>query len=241
MAVTVQLFEAPTPELLAELGALQQIERRSDSAMYLIEGVLPAGSVAALAAHPAVQMVHESIRYESGAPCSGPTRASRSRPEGNLGGGSDIVKNNGFTGTGINVAIMDSGIARQGTSYHPDLPLSRIADQYAYYPAPVGTNAEAIDSHGTHVAGSIGGSGIGTTGQSWQGIAPNVRFLIYRLCCNAPGGFGYFSADFQAALLRAGGQNAHVVNNSWGGGNGTYAVSSQLPTERCAASSPPAG
>jgi hypothetical protein len=232
VAVTVQLFEAPTPELLTEMGALMLIERRSDGAMHLIEGVLPAGSVAALAAHPAVQMVHESIRYESGAPAGAPVlRADVGKPvanlEGNLGGAGDILKNNGYTGTGINVAIMDSGIARQGSTYHPDLPLSRIVDQYAYYPT-VGTTADAIDSHGTHVAGSIGGSGIGTSGRSWQGIAPNVNFLIYRLCCNAPGGFGYFDADFQAALLRGAQQNAHVVNNSWGGGNGTYAVSSQL-------------
>jgi subtilisin len=201
--------------------------------MNLVEGVLPADTVVSLAAHPAVQMVYERIRYESGGPMGAPAlRTDLGRPlanlEGNLGTGGDILKNNGYNGAGINVAVVDSGIARSGSTYHPDLPASRITDQYAYYPAPVGTNAAAVDSHGTHVAGSIGGSGVGSTSQAWQGIAPNVNFLIYRLCCNVPGGFGYFDSDFQAALLRGAQNSAHVVNNSWGGGNNTYAVSSQL-------------
>lgn len=222
VAVTVQLFEAPTETQLLEFQQLMTIERRSDGAMFLIEGYLPANAVYTLAAQPAVQMVHEYIPYESGS-----TIIDVSNLEGNLGGGSDIMKRNGYDGTGINVMIMDSGIAHQGSLYHPDLPLSRITDQRGYYPT-VSTLATAIDSHGTHVAGTIGGSGAGTTGQSWQGIAPGANLLIYRLCCNVPGGFGYFDSDFQASLLRGAQHNGHVSNNSWGGGNNTYAVSSQL-------------
>lgn len=230
VAVTVQLFAPPTAAQLAEFQKLMTIERRSDGAMFLIEGTLPANAVYSLAAHPAVQAVHEQIRNESGAfemPTVAPPVAGQANLEGNLATGGDILKRNGYDGTGINVMIIDSGIAHQGTVYHPDLPASRIVDRRGYYPT-VDTLATAIDSHGTHVAGSIGGSGAGTAGNSWQGIAPGVNFLIYRLCCNVPNGFGYFDSDFQAALLRGAQNNSHVSNNSWGGGNGTYAVSSQL-------------
>jgi hypothetical protein len=222
VAVTVQLFEAPDDRRLAELSQWMVIERRSDGAMFLVEGLVPADLVISLAANPAVQMVHEQILYESGS-----LIGEQSNLEGNLGSGGDIIKNNGYDGSGINVMIMDSGIAHQGSLYHPDLPLSRITDQYGYYPT-ISALATAIDSHGTHVAGTIGGSGAGTTGQSWQGIAPGANLLIYRLCCNVPGGFGYFDSDFQASLLRGAQYNGHVSNNSWGGGINTYAVSSQL-------------
>ncbi|MBK8985834.1 MAG: S8 family serine peptidase [Chloroflexi bacterium] len=230
--ITVQLFEAPTETQLAEFAKLMTIERRSDGAMFLIEGWIPANLVYTLAANTAVQMVHEHIVNESGSAETPPQPIAPTgvpaNLEGNLATGGDILKLNTYDGTGINVMIMDSGIAHQGSTYHPDLPLSRITDQYAWYPLPVSTDAAAIDSHGTHVAGSIGGSGNGTSGQSWQGIAPGVNLLIYRLCCNVPGGTGYFNADFQASLVRGAANNGHVSNNSWGGGNGTYAVSSQL-------------
>jgi hypothetical protein len=230
--VTVQLFETPSEAQIAELASLMTIERRSDGAMHLIEGTIPANNIYALAAKTAVQMVHEHIVNESGSVETPPVPAvpttGSANLEGNLATGGDILKLNGYNGTGVNVMIMDSGIAHQGSTYHPDLPLSRITDQYAWYPLPVSNDAAAIDSHGTHVAGTIGGSGNGTTGQSWQGIAPAANLMIYRLCCNVPGGTGYFNADFQASLQRGAANDGHVSNNSWGGGNGTYAVSSQL-------------
>ncbi|MFO7539366.1 MAG: S8 family serine peptidase, partial [Chloroflexota bacterium] len=231
VAVTVQLFEPPTPTQLADLEKVMEIERRSNGAIFLVEGTLPASAIYALAANPAVQMVYEQIRYESGSfempVTAGPPAGVQANLEGNLASGGDILKNNGYDGTGINVMVMDSGIAHQGSVYHPDLPLNRIIDQHGYYPT-VSPLATAVDSHGTHVAGSIGGSGAGTSGQSWQGIAPGVNFLIYRLCCNVPNGFGYFDSDFQASLLRGAQNDGDVSNNSWGGGNHTYAVSSQL-------------
>jgi hypothetical protein len=230
--VTVQLFEPPTESQLAQFRTLMTIERRSDGAMFLLEGLIPAANVYALASHTAVQMVHEHIVNESGAfemPDAPPPAAEgQANLEGNLATGGDIIKQLGRNGSGVRVMVMDSGIAQTpGGIYHPDLPQSRIPDQYSYYPT-VGPTASAIDSHGTHVAGTIGGSGVGSTGQAWQGIAPGVNFLIYRLCCNVPGGFGYFNSDFQASLQRGAANQGDVSNNSWGGGNNTYAVSSQL-------------
>ncbi len=232
LAVTVQLFATPSEAQLTEIAKLMTIERRSDEAMHLLEGVIPAYNVMALAEHTAVQLIHPQIRNESGsvetpdAPVI-PTGVSANL-EGNLSSGGDLLKEDGFVGTDIRVMVMDSGIAHQGATYHPDLPLSRIVDQYAWYPLPVSTDAAAIDSHGTHVAGTIGGSGIGTSDRAWEGHAPDTDLMIYRLCCNVPFGFGYFDSDFQASLQRGAANSGDVSNNSWGGGNNTYAVSSQL-------------
>jgi len=230
LAVTVQLFETPTPAQLAALEKLMTIERQSDGAMHLIEGMVAAHNVMALAENTAVQLIQEQIPNESGSPEVPPVPATPTVPhvnlEGNLATGGDIVKQTGYGGTDVNVMVIDSGIAHQGSTYHPDLPLSRITDQYAWYPN-VSTDAAASDSHGTHVAASIGGSGVASGDLAWQGIAPDVNFLIYRLCCNSSG-YGYYDSDFQAALQRGAARAGHVANNSWGGGNNTYAVSSQL-------------
>lgn len=230
--VTVQLFEPPTERQLAQFRELMSIERRSDGAMFLLEGLIPVGNIYALAAHTAVQMVHDHIINESGAfempDAPPPPSESQANLEGNLATGGDVVKQLGRDGSGVRVMVMDSGIAQTaGGIYHPDLLQSRIPDQYSYYPT-VGPIASAVDSHGTHVAGTIGGSGVGSSGQAWQGVAPGVNFLIYRLCCNVPNGFGYFNTDFQNSLTRGANNQGDVSNNSWGGGNNTYAVSSQL-------------
>ena len=232
IAVTVQLFELPSESQLAALARLMRIERRSDGAVALVEGMIAANRILTLAQDPAIQMIHEFVPNEAGAsavmPMEGRVRMTLTNMEGNLGGGSDVAKANGLTGTGVRAMVMDSGIAQSDGTYHPDLPSSRILDQYSYFPAPVGPSAPAVDAHGTHVAGSIGGSGVGVFGQVHQGIAPAVDFLIYRLCCNAPGGLGYFDSDVQASLQRGANNLGDVSNNSWGGGINTYAVSSQL-------------
>jgi subtilisin family serine protease len=145
-----------------------------------------------------------------------------------MGIGSDIVRDFGFDGTDVQMMVVDTGIARSGTTYHPDLQASRILDQYDYQNTD--TNAADDNSHGTHVAGSIGGlfnSGDLNSVQSWQGVAPGVDFLIYKLCCGAN---QFSSVWFQQSLERAtsGGRTAHVSNNSWGGGNGTYSTHSEI-------------
>lgn len=68
------------------------------------------------------------------------------------------------------------------------------------------------DDHGTHVAGTIagtGGNGLGVTGVSWRSRVMALKFL-------GPGGSGYVS-DAVAALDYAVRQGVRVSNNSWGG------------------------
>jgi serine protease AprX len=88
----------------------------------------------------------------------------------------------GFDGTGVGVAIIDSGVA----SSHDDLPAGRVvkfADFVNFQPA-------AYDDygHGTHVAGIIAGSGYDSGGRR-MGIAPGASLIVEKVLDSAGEGF----------------------------------------------------
>jgi serine protease AprX len=89
----------------------------------------------------------------------------------------------GYTGSGIGVALIDSGVAS-----HPDLNggllgLSRVVWNQSF----VTGNASAVDQygHGTHIAGLIAGNGSSSTGskysQTFKGIAPQANLINLRV------------------------------------------------------------
>ncbi len=106
--------------------------------------------------------------------------------------GADIAQSElGYTGAGVKVAVMDTGVDYQ----HPDLggcfgPGCRVAfgwdfvgdtfnadpSSTAYNPVPAPDNdPDDCNGHGTHVAGIIGANGTVT------GVAPDVTFGAYRV------------------------------------------------------------
>jgi minor extracellular serine protease Vpr len=106
--------------------------------------------------------------------------------------GADVAQSElGLDGTGIKVAVMDTGVDYD----HPDLggcfgPGCRVAygwdfvgddfnadpDSPAYNPVPVpGPDPDDCQGHGTHVAGIVGANG------EVVGVAPGVTFGAYRV------------------------------------------------------------
>ncbi len=93
-----------------------------------------------------------------------------------------------------------------------------------------------FDAHGTHVAGSVLGSGVlsGSNpaahqyGGSFAGVAPEAR-LVFQAIDNAPGGGLECIPDDMAAYIfgPAYTQGARVHTNSWGGPTGGTAQSPQ--------------
>jgi serine protease AprX len=89
-----------------------------------------------------------------------------------------------YTGTGIGVALIDSGV-----NAHPDfyttslLPSSRVVYNQSF----VSGDSDAGDDygHGTHIAGLIAGNGVSSTGflfsHSFKGIAPNANIVNLRV------------------------------------------------------------
>ena len=99
-------------------------------------------------------------------------------------GASWVREELGFDGSGVGVAIIDSGVA----NWHDDLGSERVthfADFVTYLPT-----AHDDYGHGTHVAGIIAGSGY-DSGGARRGIAPGASLIVLKVLDET--GDGYIS------------------------------------------------
>src|SRR5208282_1033592 len=125
----------------------------------------------------------------------------------------------GFTGTGVGVAVIDSGIAS-----HPDLNNASGASRVVYSQSFVALDSSTSDKygHGTHVAGLIGGTGAssGTTNgysATYAGMAPGVNLINLRvLDQNGMGTDSQVIAAIQEAITLQSKYNIRVINMSLG-------------------------
>lgn len=83
----------------------------------------------------------------------------------------DFAHRAGYVGTGIGVAVMDTGIIKHKDFDHRILVFRDFCGQRKY---PYDDNG-----HGTHVAGIIGGSGFASRGR-YIGIAPGCNFIVLK-------------------------------------------------------------
>ena len=217
--VVVLTFNEPSAAQLEELGRLMAIEGQSSGPIHFVEGTTRGASLQALAELGFVRWVEEWGEAELG------------NLDGGMGVGADLVRATGYDGSGVQAMVVDSGIARQGETYHPDLQGDRILDQWDSQDGDEDATDDysSANGHGTHVAGTIGGlynAGNLDSNRSYQGLAPDTDFLIYRLF----GPVGFSADDFEHALDRATTLPLHadVSNNSWGAGNGVYNVYSEI-------------
>lgn len=117
----------------------------------------------------------------------------------------------GYTGKGIKVAIIDTGVDYT----HPDLAgrfgaykgWDFVDDDADPQETPVGDPRGAATDHGTHVAGIVAANGL------IKGVAPEATLLAYRVL--GPGGSGS-SEDVVAGIEKAVEDGADVMNLSLG-------------------------
>ena len=130
--------------------------------------------------------------------------------------------NSGFTGAGIGVAVIDSGINDQ----HPDLwDSTHTASRVVYHQDFTGTatsNSSGghydLYGHGTHVAGIIAGNGSLSGGQ-YEGVAPAANLIDLRaLDANGGGTDSTVIAAIQQAIALKNTYNIRVINLSLGRG-----------------------
>jgi serine protease AprX len=149
--------------------------------------------------------------------------------ESNASMTADAAQALGFTGEGVQVAVVDSGI----DATHPDLAdhvvhnvklvsgeyvnqrpdPARPGDSYLVVPADEGpySNTDNTSGHGTHVAGIIAADG--TTDPSQTGVAPDAELIGYAI------GEVLFTTAVVTAydhMLDNPDWGIDVVNNSWG-------------------------
>ena len=164
--------------------------------------------------------------------------------------GADVAQSElGFTGDGVKVAVMDTGIdydnpalggdgtARQDSASFPNSRVVAgfdfVGDAYnasgsgaALVPQP-DPRPDDCNSHGSHVAGIVGANGT-VAGDAIRGVAPDVDFGAYRVF----GCVGSTSADIMvAAMERALADDMDILNMSIGSAFQTWP---QYPTAAAA-------
>ena len=229
--IVVLTFDEPTPAQLEELGRWMAIERRSTGPIKIVEGRASGASILALAKLGYVRWVEER------------SEATLGNLDGGMGVGADVVRYCGFDGTGVQVMVVDSGIAREGDTYHPDLQGDRILDQWDFQNDDDDATDDYVlnNGHGTHVAGTIGGSynpGDANSNQSYQGVAPDAEFFDLQVVRSWTIRLIRCGLMMRWSGATSGGRTAHVSNNSWGGSaSGVYyIVQLKSRTRRCGAS-----
>lgn len=134
-----------------------------------------------------------------------------------------FLKRLGLDGSGVTIAIADSGI----DDMHPDLA-GRVKARVDFTALP---DYRDTDGHGTHVAGIAGGSGTGIEGAEdpdgfsyGQGIAPAVSFVDVGVLgiIEETVGLDEFP-PFERASRFASRNGAIGWNASWGSGEGDRA------------------
>jgi serine protease AprX len=116
----------------------------------------------------------------------------------------------GFTGAGVKVAILDTGL----DAAHPDFE-GRLSG-WRDFVTPSASDADQPrdpNGHGTHVAGIAAGSGAASNGR-YRGVAPEAELIIGRVLDAAGGGR---TSTVMAAIEWAIDAGAQVINISLGG------------------------
>lgn len=133
----------------------------------------------------------------------------------------------GFTGTGVKVAVADSGLCLGTTNdLHPDF-VGRVTNFFFY-----GSLTDAADrhGHGTHVTGIVAGDGAAgeTDENGWLyglGVAPRAGVVVQRIFNE----LGQLEAPSNEQLTRDAVQaGAEIGSNSWGtDSQGQYDLNAQ--------------
>lgn len=203
LEVIVQYRQSPTAAQFAKLNGT------AFGRLNLVRGgvvKLPLAAIGALANDPQVLYIS-------------PNRALRGADDYAVEAvGADVAQTAGWDGTGVTVAVIDSGI-------HPNPDLndlstgqSRVVYSESFVP---GTDTDDHYGHGTHVAGIIGGNGKQSNGKAnpkrIAGIAPGVQLVNLKvLDSNGQGRDSYVIAALQRAIALKNTYNIRIVNLSLG-------------------------
>ena len=193
----------------------QEFKRYSrNTSLDLINGQvldLPNAVLKSLAAHPSVFRVHFDRSVKSHNYRTAVTVGART-----------VQETLGYTGAGIGVAIIDSGI----TTWHDDLT-NKTSKLYPYGNQRVAKFVDFVNSrtlpyddngHGSHVAGIIAGNGYDSLGEK-AGIAPGASVVSLKvLDANGQGTISNVIAALGWVAKNAVTYNIRVVNLSVGAG-----------------------
>ena len=192
---------AVTREALA--GAIQEVGGRPGRALPIIQARvadLPNGALRALADSPHVGRVSLDRPVLGALERTGATVSATA-----------VRQNLGLDGSGVGVAIIDSGL----TPSHDDLAGLEGQRVLGFVDYVNGRTGRYDDyGHGTHVAGIVGGNGF-DSGGARSGIAPGVRLLALKvLDGSGNGSISNVIAALDYAVANKDALNLRIVNLS---------------------------
>src|SRR5438094_1796617 len=165
VAVMVQFTSPPTTSTLNSLAAHGSVIKKQYAHVPKVLVItVPAVMVPLIASIPGVKYVSPNRTVRRHLDLTAATV------------GADIARNSGWTGTGIGVAVIDSGIDTTNAD------LNRVgsnASRVVYSEDFVGMGGSDQYGHGTH-AGIIGSNGANSGGR-YRGIASNVNLINLRV------------------------------------------------------------
>ncbi|MFF3023730.1 S8 family serine peptidase [Gottfriedia sp. NPDC057948] len=100
--------------------------------------------------------------------------------------GAPIAWNAGYNGKGTTVAVLDTGIDKN----HPDIS-GRLDEAVNFVP---GEDISDYNSHGTHVASTVLGTGAASNGVN-KGVAPGARLIVGKVLGNNGSGLNSWIID----------------------------------------------
>jgi serine protease AprX len=125
----------------------------------------------------------------------------------------------GWDGTGVGVAVVDSGIALKHDLTGPNGTTSRVLYSENFVTGDTATTD--VYGHGTHVAGIVASSGRDSSGlgftRTYKGVAPNANLISLRvLDANGGGSESGVIAAIERAIELKSTYNIRVLNLSLG-------------------------
>jgi len=126
----------------------------------------------------------------------------------------DDVWNSGYDGTGVRIAILDSGL----DATHADIPTPVASKDYSNWPVLDNTIANTVSGHGTHVTGSAVGRGTQSAGATHQykGMAPGADLIFLKIGSDATGSAS-LDAMVNAIKAAVDTYDADIITMSYGG------------------------
>jgi serine protease AprX len=167
---------------------------------------IPANSAAVLAQDPSVTYISLDATVKSSGHLTNTTGAEQSREQQSL-----LGSNNELDGSGVGIAIIDSGIDATHKS------IANKSTRVSFSKDFTGENrTDDPYGHGTHVAAIAAGDGSATNG-AYEGIAPAAKLINLRVLDSH--GVGRVSGVLSALdwlIANRGAYNIRVVNMSLG-------------------------